>query len=406
MTSVQIFANPASRPEVPEVGFEQESRRPEQTHRSLPGYRPTDLRDCPGLAELLGVGSVLVKDESERLGLPSFKILGASWAALTAVQAAWGADDAGPLSLEGVRASIGAGGGRGLVAATDGNHGRGVARIAGLLGLEATVLVPTGTSSARIEAIRQEGADVRVVDGTYDDAIAASARLADEQHLVVSDTSWEGYEAAPRAVVDGYSTMFYEIDDALTERGLPTPDVLALQAGVGAFAAAGLRHFRTGGRHTPATVVVEPTTANCLMASARAGGLTLVPGPHTSSMAGLNCGLPSELVWPILAAGTDVFVAVPDEYADRAMRALAQEGIVSGESGAAGLGGLIAMVDHATVEERAAAGLSPGACVLVVNTEGATDPANYHAVVGRHPDDVASSRNPQQRIADARLHQH
>ena len=394
MTDVEIYLNPAAKPLVPTAGFAAESRVPQDTHRTLPGYRPTAVHSCPGLADRLGVRAVLVKDESERLGLPSFKILGASWAALTTVQAAWGANTNGPLSVESVRSSIGSTEGRGLVAATDGNHGRGVARVAAMLGLDSTILVPAGTAQARIDAIASEGASVDVVDGTYDDAIAASARLADNDHLVVSDTSWEGYSAAPRAVVEGYSTLFYEIDDVIDAHGLPRPDVVALQAGVGAFAASGLRHYRDGRPNPPRTVVVEPASANCLMASARAGGLTLVPGPHPSSMAGLNCGMPSELVWPVLAAGTDVFVGIADSYAEDAMRALADEGIVAGESGAAGLGGLLALAERGTPEERAHAGLDPDACVLLVNTEGATDPANYERVVGRPATDVATALEP------------
>jgi diaminopropionate ammonia-lyase len=405
VTTVEIYTNPASRPSVPTAGFTPESRVPLDTHRTLPGYEPTELHSCPDLASRLGVRTVMVKDESERLGLPSFKILGASWAALTTVQAAWGGETDGPLSVDTVRASIGSTTGRGLVAATDGNHGRGIARVAALLGLESTILVPSGTSQARIDAISSEGAVVEIVDGTYDDAIAASARLADDSHLVVSDTSWEGYVAAPRAVVEGYSTMFYEIDDALSEHGLPQPDVLALQAGVGAFAAAGLRHYRDGRQRPPATVVVEPSSANCLMASARAGGMTLVPGPHPSSMAGLNCGMPSELVWPLLAAGTDVFVGIADDYAEDAMRALAHQGIVSGESGAAGLGGLLALAECGTPEERSRAGLDADAYVLVVNTEGATDPANYERVVGRAATDVASARD-HLAVSEAADHHH
>ncbi len=394
MTIVEIYTNPAAQRVVPDAGFGDETRVPSHTHRSLPGYRATPLHSCPGLADALGVALVLVKDESHRLGLPSFKILGASWASLTTVQAAWGGPIDGPLTVENVRASIGSTTGRGLVAATDGNHGRGVARVAALLGLDSTILVPAGTSRSRIDAIASEGATVEVVDGTYDDAIAASARLADPDHLVVSDTSWEGYEDAPRAVVQGYSTMFFEIDDAVAQHGYPAPDLLALQAGVGAFAAAGLRHYRNGRDGEPRTVVVEPTSANCLMESARAGGLTLVPGPHDSSMAGLNCGMPSELVWPIVVAGSDVFVAISDVWAERAMRAYADVGIVSGESGAAALGGLLALAETGSDAERLAAGLSPSACVLLVNTEGATDPINYQAVVGRSPADVVADGTP------------
>jgi len=258
--------------------------------------------------------------------------------------------------------------------------------MAALLQLDATILVPAGTAQPRIDAITGEGADVRVIDGTYDDAIAASVELADADHLVVSDTSWKDYEDTPRAVVEGYSTMFFEIDDEVEEQGHPPPDVVALQAGVGAFAAAGLRHYRDGRPGAPRTVVVEPMSANCLMVSARAGALTLVPGPHASTMAGLNCGLPSELVWPIVLAGTDVFVGIDDSCAEEAMRALASAGIVSGESGAAGLAGLLALTQHGSPEDRERSGFHPGACVLVVNTEGATDPDNYLAVVGRAAD--------------------
>ena len=168
----------------------------------------------------------------------------------------------------------------------------------------------------------------------------------------------------------------------MAARGLTSPARVVLQAGVGSFAAAGLRHYR-GAPGGPRTLVVEPTSASCLMASARAGDLTLVPGPHDSTMAGLNCGLPSELVWPVVVAGTDLFVSIDDSYAERAMRALAEEGIVSGESGAAGVGGLLALREQGAVEDVDAAGLRPVACVLLVNTEGATDPDNYRRVVGR-----------------------
>ena len=383
MSSVEIFVNPAARAAVPTDVLGPTTSEPWEAHRSLPGYVATALHSCPQLATLLGVKSVLVKDESERLGLPSFKILGASWAALTEVQHAWCPPSSEPVTLRSVAAALDRVQGRGLVAATDGNHGRGVARIATLLGLSATILVPAGTARSRIDAIASEGADVRVVDGTYDDAIAASAELADADNLVISDTSWEGYQNAPRAVINGYSTMFYEITDALVAQHLPQPDVVALQAGVGAFAASALRHFRTGTPAQPKTVIVEPSGANCLLASARTGTPTLVPGPHTSSMAGLNCGLPAQLAWPTVVAGTDIFVAISDDYTERAMRALADVGIVAGESGAAGLAGLLALVETGNAAEIARAGLTAQSCVLVINTEGATDPSNYRRVVGQ-----------------------
>ncbi|WP_375425007.1 diaminopropionate ammonia-lyase [uncultured Friedmanniella sp.] len=381
-TGVSWYVNDAVGP-LPDGDFAPLDRAPMRRHATLPGYRPTELHDLPELAARLGVAQLLVKDESVRMDLPSFKILGASWASMHAV-AGWLGVDPATLDLPTARTAL-AGRGVALVAATDGNHGRGVARMARLLGASATILVPEGTATARIEAIASEGARVEVVEGTYDDAIAASAALAGQASLVVSDTSWPGYASVPRAVVEGYSTMFHEIDDAVTAHGYRPPSLVVLQAGVGAFAAAGLRHYRGSAVTVRAaeirTAVVEPTSAGCLMASARAGRLTEVPGPHRSTMAGLNCGLPSELVWPLVRAGTDVFVAIDDAWTDTAMRALAAVGVVAGESGAAGLGALLAAADQPALA--AAVGLDANASVLVVNTEGATDPENYAAVLAR-----------------------
>ncbi|MEV0001508.1 diaminopropionate ammonia-lyase [Micromonospora sp. NPDC050980] len=384
----ELHLNPATGP-LPALptGAPPGDAGPGAFHRSLPGYRCTPLRDSPELARLLGVRAVLVKDEATRLGLPSFKILGASWATVTAVLRHWIAQPVTPLTLDRVAAAIPRPRTRRLVAATDGNHGRGVARMARLLGVAATILVPAGTAGARTDAIADEGAEVVVVDGSYDDAIAASAALAGPDTLVVSDTSWPGYELIPAAVVAGYATLFAEIDADIAGRGLPAPTVVALQAGVGAFAAAGIRHFRAPDRPgpPPRTVVVEPTGANCLMASARAGRLAEVPGPHRSTMAGLNCGLPSVLAWPTVRAGADVFLAVDDDAAHRAMTELADAGVVAGESGAAGLAGLLAVARTGDPGDRTRTGLAPDACVLVVNTEGATDPVNYRRVVGHAP---------------------
>lgn len=377
---VRWWPNPATTAELPDLGFGPLSRRPLGLHATLPGYAPTPLHDLPAIASLLGVSRVLLKDEALRLELPSFKILGASWAVAQALAARLGLDPA-PSDLAALRSAV-AGTALHLVAATDGNHGRGVARMARLLGLPATILVPSGTAQPRVDGIAAEGAIVEVVAGDYDDAIEASAALADEVRVVVSDTSWPGYEDIPRAVVEGYSTMFHEIDDEMARRGLPAPSVVALQAGVGAFASAGLRHVGARWDQTR-TVVVEPTSAACLQESARAGEIAYVPGPHTSTMAGLNCGRPSELVWPLVVAGTDLFVAIDDGWSDLAMIVLASEHVIAGESGAASLGAALAAA--ADEDLRQAFGLTPDAVLLLVNTEGATDPENYRRVVGRSP---------------------
>jgi diaminopropionate ammonia-lyase len=352
---------------------------PRAFHRRLPGYVPTPLVEAPALAAELGVGRLWCKDESARLGLPSFKILGASWAVyrlLVEQLAATGAGEPVWDDLDGLRAALATLGPRTLVAATDGNHGRAVARMAKLLGFGAHVLVPAGTAPARIAGIESEGAHVDVVDGTYDDAVAASAGLADDDSLVVSDTSWEGYAKVPAWVIEGYATIFFEVDEELAARDAPDPAVVLVPMGVGALTAAAVAD-----RSARATVIaVEPLDAACGLASAAAGAPTEVPGPHQSIMAGLNCGNVSVIAWPAVHAGVDLFVAVPDTDAEQAMRDLDGIGIEAGETGGAALAGLRAVAGDP--EWRA---VVAGKDVLVLCTEGATDPAGYEERVGHPP---------------------
>jgi diaminopropionate ammonia-lyase len=323
-------------------------------HRSLPGYAPTPVVDLPEVAATVGAGRVVVKAEVERLGLPSFKVLGASWAA----QRLLTSRPAGAPAAER------------LVAATDGNHGRAVAHVAALWGLEATILVPVGTAPARIEAIAGEGADVVVVDGTYDEAVTRSAELADDVTLVVSDTSWPGYEDLPRWVIEGYSTIFAELAEQLAG----PPDVAFVPIGVGALAAAAAAGLRES-----TLVGVEPDSAACMLAAVEAGELVEVPGPHRSIMAGLNCGFASAVALPAVTAGFSAFVTVDDDTCRRAIRLLASAGLDVGETGAAALAGLLAVAGEAP-------DLVPaGGTVLLLATEGVTDPAGFEAVVGRPP---------------------
>lgn len=340
-------------------------------HRSLSGYAPTRLVDAPSIADALGVTRVWIKDESERLGMPSFKILGASWAAFRALCEHLDLPST-TAGIDALRQELASYQPLTLVAATDGNHGRAVAHIASVLGLQAHILVPADMVETRREAIRSEGAQVTIVEGGYDDAVARSAGCADSEHLVISDTSWPGYEDVPRWVIDGYATIALEIDEELHHRRAPrTPDVLAVQIGVGAFAAAMVRHFKPTGA---LLVGVEPVAADCVTASIEAGRPVSIPGPQDSIMAGLNCGRPSLVAWPVISQGLDVLAVIEDDRAREAMRLLASAGVVSGESGAAGLAGLLDLAERGH--------LPAEATVLVVSTEGSTDPEAYRAIVG------------------------
>lgn len=355
-------------------------------HRRMPAYQATTLFDCPDLARRHGVARVLVKAETQRLGLPSFKILGASWATYRALCDHLGFEPEPWANINELARRLAYLRPFELAAATDGNHGRAVAFMARLLGLGCRIYVPAGTAHARIHAIQNEGAAVTVIDGDYDDAVAASARVAGPRCLVISDTSWPGYEVTPQRVIEGYSTIFHEIDHALVASGIAWPDALVVPVGVGALMAAAVGHVRRDGAAAQhcTLIGVEPADANCLLASAAAGGPVHVPGPHRSIMAGLNCGLPSPVAWPTVSRGVDWFCAIDDDRARQAMRELAAAGVVAGETGAASLGGL-SLLRSAGDEV-----VGPDATVLLLVTEGATDPANYAAVVGRNPDDVGT----------------
>lgn len=349
-------------------------------HRRLPGYEPTLLVEAESVARALGVGRVWVKDESSRLGLPAFKILGASWATYRALEERLGRNFGDWETLDELSEMLEPLRPLDLVTATDGNHGRAVSRIARLFGLGARVFVPVDMAEARSEAIKSEGAEVVVVDGTYDEAVESSAEQEGERGLLISDTSWPGYERVPSWVIEGYSTMLWEVDDELERRNEQQPDLIAIQIGVGALAAAVARHYRKPdvGSHTK-IVGVEPLGAAGVLASMEVGNPIPVPGPHTSIMAGLNCGTPSLVAWPTLSQGIDLFVAIEDENAREAMRLLSKAGIVSGETGGAGLGGLLEL--FADEEIRNLLGVGPETGVLLFNSEGATDPQSYERIV-------------------------
>jgi diaminopropionate ammonia-lyase len=296
-------------------------------HRGLDGYAPTTLVDLPALAAELGVGQVLVKDESYRLGLPAFKSLGASWAIHRILRARLRSDAEGPSESPVT-----------LVAATDGNHGRAVARFSRLLGHRAQIFVPDGVHPMAVQAIRDEGADVTTVPADYDEAVRTAARYAaDGGGVLVQDTAWDGYDEVPGWIVDGYSTLFRELDGQLADLGIEQPDMVVVPTGVGSLLQAAVSHYRVRSPGPdPAIVSVEPVEAACVQASIAAGHPVTVATGHTI-MAGLNCGTVSTLAWPSIHPGLDAAATVTDDQATTATRALAENGVPVGPCGAAPL---------------------------------------------------------------------
>lgn len=336
----------------------------------MPGYAPSAVAEAPTAAAQLGLSRLVVKLETERFGLPSFKVLGASWAACRALSLRAGLPPAA--TFDELRAMCARLDGLSLVAATDGNHGRAVARMARLLGLDARILVPQHTAQARIDAIAEEGATVDIVRGSYDDAVRLSSTLADDDHIVISDTSWPGYEQVPGWVADGYATIFEELAEQVD--GAPA-SLVAIQIGVGALASAAVRALAVPGC---VIVGVEPAGADCALRAVRDGAPVLVPGPHRSIMAGLNCGLASRVALPDMAAGIDAFCAIDDRAAERAVRLLLRDGLICGETGASGVAGLLALRerDPRRTWERLRLD-DPRPAALAICTEGPTDPESF-----------------------------
>lgn len=378
----------------PKIAFEARA-----FHRQIEGYRMSPLKSLGHLAQRLQVGGIWVKDESVRLSLNSFKVLGGSFAIYRYVTHRLGRTvSLSEIQQGAARRELGD-----LVfaTATDGNHGRGVAWSATRLGFKSVVYVHRLTSEARIEAIRQNGADIVVVDGTYDDAVRQVCQDA-EAHgwQVISDTSWAGYEDIPQWVMQGYTTLVAEAQEQLAGQGLTAPTHVFVQAGVGALAASVMGYYQQlFGANRPRTVVIEPDKAACLLLSAKQkdGIPHHFEGELETIMAGLACGDPSPIAWKVLRGCADVFAMCPDYVAAKGMRVYAaplagDPFIVSGESGAVTLGALMYLLEWEGARPlRDQLGLGPDSQVLLINTEGNTDPDDFRRVVWEGADPVPAS---------------
>jgi len=361
------------------------------SHRE--GYRPTPLVSLPSLADRLHVAAIHIKDEGQRLGLGSFKALGGSYAVIRLVLEEASRKLGRSLDIVDLQSNDVMSVAKGLTVscATDGNHGRSVAQGAQLVGARCVIFVHAGVSEDRIAAIAHFGAEVVKVDGNYDESVAEASRVAEKNGwITVSDTSWPGYERIPSLVMQGYTALLSE-----AMRQLPEPPThVFVQAGVGGIAAAtaGYLSIRFAEKR-PFFTVVDPSKAACLFESARAGHLVKIPDGEPTVMAMLECFEPSMVAWRILSRVADAFMTVDDVEAISVMKRLAapesgDPAIVAGESGGVGLAGLIQVAS--SDEYRRMIGLGPDSRVFLINTEGATDPKLYEAIVGTRPDAVAA----------------
>ena len=368
-------------------------------HETLPSYKATPLVRLDALAQRLGVKRIYVKDESKRFGLNAFKGLGGIYAVTKILCRQLDLDihniTFADLQTKEIKEKI-----KDMVfiTATDGNHGRGVAWAAAQYGCKSHIYMTQGTAQSRVDAIKAVGAEeVIVTDLNYDDTVRLATKRAEENGWqLTQDTAWDGYEEIPQWITQGYTTMGGEMLDQLRMDGISKPTHLFLQAGVGSYAGSILGYFanRFHG-NPPITTIVEPLNVACIFESAQAGDGKphAVTGIQETIMAGLNCGEPCLTTWGILRDLSSFYAACPDFVTAKGMRTLGNplgddSKIISGESGAVGVGLLALLMEREDLKEaREMMGFDENSVVLLISTEGDTDPIDYYEVIynGAYP---------------------
>ncbi len=377
---------------------EEEITKVRNFHKSFPQYKETPLANLEGLAKKLGVAGVYVKDESYRFGLNAFKVLGGSYSMGRYLAQRLDTDISelgyDKLTSKEIKEKLGE---ITFFTATDGNHGRGVAWTANKLGQKSVVLMPKGSSEFRLNKIKGEGADASITDLNYDDAVrlANDYAEADDHGVMVQDTAWDGYEEIPAWIMQGYGTMAQEAIEQLKEYGVDRPTHVFVQAGVGSLAGAVQGYVASIYDECPITVVVEADEADCYYKSAEAGDgkPRFVGGDMPTIMAGLACGEPNTIGFEVLKNHAAAFVSAPDWVSAKGMRTLGNplngdEKVISGESGAVTTGLLVAAMEREDLADlRRDLKLDENSRILLISTEGDTDPDKYRSIVwdGEYP---------------------
>ncbi len=371
----------------------EEAERARSFHSSFSEYAPTPLVELPRLADYLGIGRLFLKDESPRFGLNAFKVLGASYGIGRYLAGRLGRDidelPATELRSDAIRRQLGE---ITFTTATDGNHGRAVAWTAQQLGQKAVIYMPKGSDPIRLENIRSHGAEATITDLNYDDAVRLSEKMARKHGwVIIQDTAWPGYEDIPTWIMQGYTTLAVEALEQMRDRGASGPTHAFFQAGVGSFAGGVLGFLAATLDRLPVVTIVEPQRANCIYTSALIGDGRphSVGGDLDTLMAGLACGEPNTIAWPVLRDYAGAYVSCPDHIAATGMRVLAtplkgDPVVISGESGAVttGLLHLLMEAENGNAARlRGELGLNRDSVVLLVSTEGNTSPRAFRDAV-------------------------
>lgn len=366
------------------------AKKARKFHKSFDAYCKTPLVRLKNLSKQLGISEILVKDESYRFGLNAFKVLGGSYAIgnLLAQKLGLSIDEISfnMLKSKEIKDKLGE---ITFVTATDGNHGKGVAWVAQQLEQKAVVYMPKGSSLIRLNSIKETGAQASITDLNYDEAVRFANDNAQKYGWqIVQDTAWEGYEDVPRWIMQGYSTLMLEAIEQMQEMKIEKPTHVFVQAGVGSLAGA-VQGFLSSlyGEEQPITVIVEPNKADCFYRSAKNNKKTIVTGDMDTIMNGLACGEPNTIGWEIINHYSDAFISCPEYISANGMRILGNplrgdEKVISGESGAVTTGILYSILkDKKLSSLKEKLKIDENSKVLLISTEGDTDPVNYRKIV-------------------------
>ncbi|MFT5161129.1 MAG: diaminopropionate ammonia-lyase [Paracoccaceae bacterium] len=323
---------------------------PKELAKKCPKYAETPLVRADTIAEEFGVASAWLKDERTRMGLGSFKALGAAY--VIANQA----NQANVTNTEQFDTLLV---GHTYATASAGNHGLSVAAGARIFGARAVIFLADPVPEAFAERLRGMGAQVERTGANYEESMAA-AQLAAEQNswTLLSDASWAGYTELPHRLMEGYLLMAAEITDQLTQ----PPTHIFLQAGVGGMAAALAAYFRKIWGEGPRVIIVEPEAAPALLESIQAGKPVVTTGP-VSNMGRLDCKGPSLIALKGLARDANQFMTISDEQGEQVLNVLRKAGIETTPSGGAGVAALVFGA------ARPELGLNSGSRVLAIISE-------------------------------------
>ncbi|MFL4470365.1 pyridoxal-phosphate dependent enzyme [Tateyamaria armeniaca] len=279
----------------------------------------TPLSAVPSLADALNVAEVLIKDERTRMGLGSFKALGAAY-------------------VIACDAEKGTARGQTYVTASAGNHGLSVAAGAAAFGARAVIYLAATVPESFADRLRDIGAEVVRAGQDYEASMHAAMKGAEETGAVLlSDSSWAGYTTRPHRLMEGYLALMAEVFDQIDT----PPTHLFLQAGVGGLAGAAAAIARQTWGDATRMIVVEPEAAPCLIASIEAGAPVETTGP-ASAMGRLDCKVASLIALKGLTRDADDFMTISEAEGDSGAALAAAHGFASTPSGAAGIAGVAA----------------------------------------------------------------